>query len=834
MHKPQIALFLAFMFLLPLTNIVQASGGSVLIDEASFGLVDYQQVVDENLSFTAELHEMDAGQANVSLLVIVSSMEGIELSNTTVPLDEFSASEQRNVSLTVENLSYGYSNISVLLEGDYGAESPTHTASISRVIQRLRPLSITIAGTASITAEGLDGLGSSTGNLTLHDGDYVRIQAPIINEGDVAWMGDVHGTFSNAGVSEQIHLENLSVNPMSSTIAVFEPADQLQEGTLSWTLYLSGALGDAREGHQRNGSYQVQPPPLPVMSGEITSNADEVNAGDELQLNYQLWNNGTVGFSGSVQCQQDGTFHLNQSATVSPGASQNFSFAMVAKPLVMSCDVSGSRVDAASMLPSLLAVEMPSAAFESAGSTTPSLSGGPWHKGDNVQANLLMRNTGDLPGRVRLVLQHSDVKSEGDWIDLEDGSAGEISASFTLTSTGSVPLEWKIESDNGLVNAPSNGSVPLNVAMQQSVHIDLDDLEWSATDGVTFNARFTLDAGKSRDVLVQMGYETSDSTIFIREQIMTLEQGSRYEAVNFGHIDAEKVVIQLSPVNWLIGPGPLSLTSTLPDSDTQYRLEIGQVTSPIRPVQGDSVAVTVNFAQSGPVGDGQGDLRLVDSYGSILATITSPVWNGDDAVSSSVDVVWPKGSTVIIQAIWQIDGQIISSQTSFTSGQVTEETGMDLPIGALIWGIVAGAGVSLVLRLRYRSDATAEKPSKTVQQGSSSSPAAPHEKEEKKEVACPVCERRLRVPLSYSGSVGCPDCSHKFKVEGESQDSQNTIPEKQEPETSPVPEPKTDGKIEVSCPDCQQSLRIPASYTGSVRCPACTKIFKANEGLGSQ
>ena len=95
------------MFLLPLTNIVQASGGSVLIDEASFGLVDYQQVVDENLSFTAELHEMDAGQANVSLLVIVSSMEGIELSNTTVPLDEFSASEQRNVSLTVENLSYG-------------------------------------------------------------------------------------------------------------------------------------------------------------------------------------------------------------------------------------------------------------------------------------------------------------------------------------------------------------------------------------------------------------------------------------------------------------------------------------------------------------------------------------------------------------------------------------------------------------------------------------------------------------------------------------------------------------------------------------------------------
>jgi uncharacterized CHY-type Zn-finger protein len=329
-----------------------------------------------------------------------------------------------------------------------------------------------------------------------------------------------------------------------------------------------------------------------------------------------------------------------------------------------------------------------------------------------------------------------------------------------------------------------------------------------------------------------MGYETGDSTIFIREQVMILEQGSRHEAVSFGHIDAEKVVIQLSPVNWLIGPGPLSLTSTIPDSDTQYRLDLSQVTSPIRPIQGDSVTLTVNFAQSGPVGGGQGDLRLVDSYGAILATIMSPAWNGDDAVSSSVDVIWPKGNTVIIQALWQVDGQIISSQTSFTSGQVVEETGMEWPIGALIWGIVAGAGISLVLRLRYRSNGTIEGSTGALKKPSSSTSESPHAKEEKKEVACPECDRRLRVPISYSGSVGCPDCSHKFRVEGESVDSQRSIPSNQPEEASPEPEPKKDGKIEVSCPDCEQSLRIPASYTGSVRCPACTKIFKATEGLG--
>ena len=39
-----------------------------------------------------------------------------------------------------------------------------------------------------------------------------------------------------------------------------------------------------------------------------------------------------------------------------------------------------------------------------------------------------------------------------------------------------------------------------------------------------------------------------------------------------------------------------------------------------------------------------------------------------------------------------------------------------------------------------------------------------------------------------------------------------------------------DGKIEISCPDCSQSLRIPESYDGSVRCPSCKSVFKANDG----
>ena len=43
-----------------------------------------------------------------------------------------------------------------------------------------------------------------------------------------------------------------------------------------------------------------------------------------------------------------------------------------------------------------------------------------------------------------------------------------------------------------------------------------------------------------------------------------------------------------------------------------------------------------------------------------------------------------------------------------------------------------------------------------------------------------------------------------------------------------------DGKIEIHCPQCAQSLRIPSEYTGSVRCPACEEVFFAEPRVEDQ
>jgi predicted Zn finger-like uncharacterized protein len=71
--------------------------------------------------------------------------------------------------------------------------------------------------------------------------------------------------------------------------------------------------------------------------------------------------------------------------------------------------------------------------------------------------------------------------------------------------------------------------------------------------------------------------------------------------------------------------------------------------------------------------------------------------------------------------------------------------------------------------------------------------------------------------------VRCPDCSNRFDVEGApAEEEDEDIETVEEPEEEPV-----DEKIEVSCPECSQSLRVPSSYAGSVRCPACEHVFKA-------
>ena len=79
--------------------------------------------------------------------------------------------------------------------------------------------------------------------------------------------------------------------------------------------------------------------------------------------------------------------------------------------------------------------------------------------------------------------------------------------------------------------------------------------------------------------------------------------------------------------------------------------------------------------------------------------------------------------------------------------------------------------------------------------------------------------------VKYDFFIPVSGLDYKVNVKYTSSDEDELEVEVQPESQAPVSE-----KVEISCPDCSQSLRIPSSYEGSVRCPACTKIFKAHEG----
>ena len=182
-----------------------------------------------------------------------------------------------------------------------------------------------------------------------------------------------------------------------------EPTLQLVEGALDWWINLTGNLGDEPGTHALNGSWAVGSPPLPVLEGALISDSDDVEAGETLTLHLQVWNNGTVDYSGGLSCFEDGVVALNISdASIAPGVSHNWTFERSAKPMMVECETMDARIDPGSNFPVALNIAMPSAVFESAGSTTPTLSA---TVAGAIRSPLIFSFlTRALDGRVRLVL----------------------------------------------------------------------------------------------------------------------------------------------------------------------------------------------------------------------------------------------------------------------------------------------------------------------------------------------------------------------------------------------------------------------------------------------
>ena len=154
---------------------------------------------------------------------------------------------------------------------------------------------------------------------------------------------------------------------------------------------------------------------------------------------------------------------------------------------------------------------------------------------------------------------------------------------------------------------------------------------------------------------------------------------------------------------------------------------------------------------------------------------------------------------------------------------ITEDSSdsFSIPWSGILGGLAVSSLIVLTIRIRENSNRQPKKQKSEVKNRKTESVKL---SDVKIEISCPVCSRQLRVPENYQGSVRCPDCSHSFEVGSED------IDEEEVQEEEELIENNNDGKVEISCPECSQSLRIPESYDGSVRCPSCKMIFKSKDG----
>lgn len=820
---------------------VSASSDGISIDASTISLTDFDKIEQSiyQLEFDIEIIGTPSGTTSfVNISFVMETISGVVISNT-IENYSLSASESIQVSHNFTEIPYGYVVISVSMTGDVASSSPTHVSSFQRTLQRLNPLDISVGQSDSIIIEGIDSIGQNTGNLSVNDGDYIQLQIPVINDGDFDWSGFVTVNVSDSSGFENTTSQLFSVNAMQTSIYLFNSSIMMNEGQLSIHIWLNNSGdGDASD-ESVNFISSINPPPLPIISLLLEEVTTEIIAGETMTWNLKVSNSGEVGFDGNISCEFDQFLILNDSLILESNSEVNISVSTSARPGLLSCEVSNDRISQNSQFETNLSLLVESAEFETAGGSIPAKLMGPWHEGDDVRLSILVRNHGSKSGNVKIVCEVAGITYAGDSIQLGVDEAGEIYVDVPMMESGLQMLNWSLQSTDGSIDSGLFGVLNISVAERQTVEISISRVSWDEQNGLSYDWGVNLSEGVQRDVRVRLGYIDSLQESYLLDTVMSLSPGLTEGTIDLGFIDADKVIVRANEDNWVAGFGFTSLSVNTPQERAIYSISFDPQTTPNRPVAGESANVKINLENSGMISGAQGNLILMTSSGVLIGERTVEPLDSQTTKTEQFNLQdWPTGDEVSLVVTWEVSRQVLTADEIFISSATqTEEESSEVTdfIPGILGGIALAAAVILVVRIiNSRQDQGSKPEKKKTKPSDETKPAL---SDVKIQIGCPECSRQLRVPANYSGSVRCPDCNHNFDVEEEQEEVEEeqeefenetveNIVEDQVEQEQEQEQEMNDGKTEVACPECSQTLRIPSSYSGSVRCPACKNIFR--------
>ena len=818
------SLFTVFLLILLAIFVpaVTADGNGAVIDLSTINLEDFEAVNDSyyDLGFDIVANGVSqSGSFTGTIYFETKMIDGTVLSNES---EIFSIADGTTeaISENISSLQFGYTVLSVGLIGDVSSPSAGYDSFFERTIHRLNPLNISIAPVSSIIVEPIDSDNISTGNATISEGDYLQLQIPIINDGDFNWSGSLNVSLSTTSFNEEFISNSFTVNKTQTKIITYNSSNQMLEGDLDIEIELNGSSDLYLDDNIRNFEISVGPPPLPLIEIEMSIQEQELVSGQDMTILAQFFNNGSVDFSGNISCDLDGEIIHLQSTSISSLSNISITFTTTTKPGLLQCQIFGDRMDDLSSNISSIDVSVESAMFERAGGQNPSALGGPWHVGDEVEFSLLVRNSGDKSGNVRLRVETLGVIYQGADAFLGTDEAGEVSIVMPISVPGVQQFNWSLYTSDGALEGGMVGTVPLPVWERQNLQFNFTEVSWDSSNGVEVDWMINLSSGVSREINLKIGYLDSATETIVFDVDLNLESGQTSGSVGIGLVQAESVIMRVIELNWTAESSFSSFTKSVPEERPQYLISFDGQSNPNRPLEGESSSVSVLIQNDGDAKGLDGKIILYTQDDKILTEQITPALDPGTSENIQLNIEWPEGEEVFLYSKWEFGGQSLTVERQFQSSVVeSTDDGMDISWSGILGGLAFSSVIILVFRMRN--------PSRDAKRTTTSRPATEEEvvdySNEKVEIGCPECSRQLRIPKGYSGTVRCPDCTNSFEIEEEPEN------EDEFEESESLNEDSKDGKIEISCPDCTQSLRIPESYDGSVRCPACKTIFKSND-----
>ena len=756
------------------TPLASASGSGLLLSGSSFNIAGDQEVGegDINVSIDVVAHDVNSN-GFIEMVFTAENNTLLASDNRSVAL---SAGQISTEIFDISTVPIGTHTLTLQLWGDVGVDFGNNVSLIQIFVQKLSPATVSIESSDGWFTIPIDAnTGEASGNSTLRDGDYVWVIATASNSGDVAWQGNATISDLISPLSTQsISIDGLTTNALNFTIGpLFEGTQQITIDLLDGqTVIDSDTL-----------SLMIGPPPLPRPILTMTPEYVNSNLSDSINWTISVDNSGESVFDGAIYCSFPlGVEILNESSSIPVLSNQIWILNMDVRPGEISCSLSNfSRIHIDSVITASHVYDMAAGHLMRAGGDGLTVSGGPFHVGDPAPLAILVHNGGDYSGTGILEVREGDSTGSnmGSWSSLETrtlevGSSLELGAQYLTSVSGERQIEWRVVSQDSLVASDLSGTTALNIQPSQSLEVGISTIDWTLDGGLSIELTTMLSAGESRFVLLELGTtEASGSLTQISTQIL-LSPGQRTLNYNLGQpTSSSHAWVELTPVAWTsstLAEGEISLIRPNP-----IPAVIIHSVNPPSPVSGEPATISYSLINDGNADTLAGDIILIDTKqdGQILwpqsgAYTVSEVAAGENFSGTINLAEWPEGSVVDIRLIWHTSHADSTGTASFLS-QVADTTEAEATLDwmSIVYGLFAGLFIGLVTRTVMRARAGEPLLSRQERGERVAKPKKTLEKAviEKVEVACPACDQRLRVPASYSGSARCPACAQTFPVE---------------------------------------------------------------------